>query len=409
MIKYRVFKDQKSVQAQLAENSLRHCIMQGVNFERGFADWSKVDCQGAVFIGCSFEPIDEELVLRRTGALVIPRISGLPYDPFRTTLYTPAELMAGYDPLKGGFDASFDAKVYKHFKDHGGHDADILEALAQRIHDFSIDTAIKELLAVIPETGLPSRKAVGVMGGHRVQRDEDSYRKTVEMAALMTREGYFIVSGGGPGIMEAANVGAYLANAGPDSIDRAIDILAKVPNFALDNGGLSPGYITQAQAVLQQFPKGEESLAIPTWFYGHEPVNLFASHIGKYFSNSIREDGLLSICVYGIIYSPGAAATTQEVFADAAQNHYGTFDYYSPMTFLGSSHYLQSQIYSCLTQQAAGNTYAQLITISDEPAKLLKFFQDHPPIPTEQQVKKLAERTKNSASGSEAGVLPEAD
>lgn len=408
MIKYSVFKDRKSAQAQLADGSVRHCIMQGVNFGRDFADWSKVDCQGAVFIGCSFDPLDDELTVRRNGALVIPRISGLPYDPFRTTLYTPSELMDGYS-FEAGFEGTFDAKVYKHFQDHGAHDADILEALAQRIHDFSIDSAIKELLTIIPETGLPSRKAVGVMGGHRVRRDEDSYRKTVEMAALMTREGYFIVSGGGPGIMEAANVGAYLARCGPDAIDRAIEILAKVPNFALDHGGLNPGYITQAQAVLKEFPQGDESLAIPTWFYGHEPVNLFASHIGKYFSNSIREDGLLAICVYGIIYSPGAAATTQEVFADAAQNHYGTFDYYSPMTFLGSSHYLQTQIYSCLTQQAAGNTYAQLITISDEPAKLLKFFKDHPPIPTAQQVKKLKERAKNNASGSEAGVLPEAD
>jgi hypothetical protein len=393
MIKYRVFKDKNSVRAEIADGSLQHSIMQGIDFGADFADWEQVDCQGTVFIGCSFEPLEIELLVRRNGALVIPRISGLPYDPFRTTLYTPAELMAGYD-VKTGFDGTFDARVYKHFKDHGGHDADILEALTQRIHDFSIDTAIKELLAVIPETGLPSRKAVGVMGGHRVRRDEEAYRKTVEMAALMTREGYFIVSGGGPGIMEAANVGAYLANAGPDAIDRAIEILAKVPNFAQDDGGLSPGYITQAQAVLKEFPKGEESLAIPTWFYGHEPVNLFASQIGKYFSNSIREDGLLSICVYGIIYSPGAAATTQEVFADAAQNHYGTFDYYSPMTFLGTTHYLQSQIYSCLTQQAAGNTYAQMITISDEPAKLLKFFKDHPPIPTPQQVKKLQERTK---------------
>jgi hypothetical protein len=90
---------------------------------------------------------------------------------------------------------------------------------------------------------------------------------------------------------------------------------------------------------------------------------------------------LLAISVYGIVYAPGSAATTQEVFADAAQNHYGTFDYISPMVFLGASHYLQSQVYSCLTQQAAGHTYAQMITISDEPQKLLNFIKKHPPLP----------------------------
>ena len=37
------------------------------------------------------------------------------------------------------------------------------------------------------------------------------------------------------------------------------------------------------------------SLGIPTWYYGNEPPNLFASHAGKYFFNSVREDGLVSI------------------------------------------------------------------------------------------------------------------
>ena len=70
----------------------------------------------------------------------------------------------------------------------------------------------------------------------------------------------------------------------------------------------------------------------------------------------------------------------RSAFADAAQNHYGTFDYYSPMVFLGSSHYMQSQVYTCLTQQAAGHPYSQLITISDDLEKIVKFIKTHPPI-----------------------------
>ena len=41
-------------------------------------------------------------------------------------------------------------------------------------------------------------------------------------------------------------------------------------------------------------------LAIPTWLYGHEPANLFAGRIAKYFSNAIREDMILRLARGGI-------------------------------------------------------------------------------------------------------------
>jgi hypothetical protein len=109
-------------------------------------------------------------------------------------------------------------------------------------------------------------------------------------------------------------------------------------------------------------------------------VNMFATHVGKYFSNSIREDGLLAISEYGVVFAPGSAATIEEVFINAAQNHYATYNFCSPMMFLGETHYLQSQVYSCLAQQAVGHAYAGMITISDEPENLLRFLQQHPPI-----------------------------
>ena len=75
-------------------------------------------------------------------------------------------------------------------------------------------------------------------------------------------------------------------------------------------------------------------LSIPTWFYGHEPSNPFASHIAKYFSNSEREDGLLAVATAGIVFVPGGPGTLQEVFQDAAQNAYETYGQSSPMVFL---------------------------------------------------------------------------
>ncbi|MGH9547760.1 MAG: LOG family protein, partial [Terriglobales bacterium] len=336
--------------ARLQCGDLRNCVVQGIDVSSMCINWETVDTENALFLGCRFADIDEEIKLRRKGAHFFAPFVGLPYDPYRSKLYTPEELMQGYDAKA---DNSLDSRIERHFEEHGGHDADIVEALVQRIHDYSIDAAIKRLIGHDPATALPVRKPVGFMGGHLARRDSDHYRLTVTLARMVTRAGYFVVSGGGPGIMEAANLGAYLGGIADDTcVDRALQILCKVPCYADAAGVIDQGYVGQAMKVREAFPGGAESLAVPTWFYGHEPVNMFASHVGKYFSNSIREDGLLAISVFGVVFAPGSAATIEEVFIDAAQNHYGTFDYVSPMLFLGQNHYLQSQVYSCLAQQA---------------------------------------------------------
>ena len=118
--------------------------------------------------------------------------------------------------------------------------------------------------------------------------------------------------------MEAANLGAYMANYSDEDLMNAINILADL-DFIDDQRTeyLAKNYMTNAQKVLEIYPNGAESLAIPTWFYGHEPSNLFATNIAKYFSNSIREDMLLTISLFGLVYAPGSAGTTQEIFQEA--------------------------------------------------------------------------------------------
>ena len=176
--------------------------------------------------------------------------------------------------------------------------------------------------------------------------------------------------------MEAANLGAYMAGQSGEALDEAIALLAEAPHYT------SPGYHEKAMMVIDRFPAGGDSLAIPTWFYGHEPSNLFASHIAKYFSNSLREDTLLAISLYGIVFAPGSAGTTQEVFMDATQNHYGTFNYYSPMVFLGTRRYqIDTLIYPLLKQLAYGRTYADLLHITDKPQEVVSFLRKHPPVP----------------------------
>lgn len=55
--------------------------------------------------------------------------------------------------------------------------------------------------------------AVSIFGSARTQVDNHYYLKAVEISSRLAKENYSIISGGGPGIMEAANKGAAENNA----------------------------------------------------------------------------------------------------------------------------------------------------------------------------------------------------
>ncbi len=244
----------------------------------------------------------------------------LPYDPTPADLYQAADLYRGFDD--GGFAATMDQAVYARARRSGGPPVAPSEALAQRLHDHGITVALDEFRL--------SRRLVGVMGGHALQRGSVGYRQGVELGRRVALSGRCVVTGGGPGAMEAANLGAASSAMEADRVDRLIDRLAEVPGFEAD----PDGFIGVAMAVLDEIDRPTDTLSVPTWFYGHEPSNPFATHIAKYFSNSEREDGLLAIALSGIVFLAGGPGTIQEVFQDAAQNAYRTFGHPAPMVFL---------------------------------------------------------------------------
>jgi len=351
--------------------NLNCAVVQGLDLREAGIDWNEVECEGAIFLGCQF-PADLSICdLQEKGALVFPEFKGLPYNPYRPELYTREELMEGWSKEE---DQSVDKRIYEHFVKLGKKEPDIVEALAERLHDHAIDDGLTDLLeGRVEKDG--KKKVVAVMGGHGTGRDDESFHKVAHLTSRLTKEGYFIASGGGPGIMEAANLGAYLADLSDEELDAVLKEMKVAPKYD------SEGYIEAAQKVIDQYPTGHSSLAVPTWFYGHEPTNMFSTFVAKYFSNSIREDGLLAIARHGIVFAPGSGGTTQEIFQDACQNHYATFGEISPMVFLGKKRYTQdTMLWECLNDLAKGRDYERYLHLSDDVEDIVTFIKEHPPV-----------------------------
>ncbi len=366
----KIIREIESIENLLKEgDTLLNLTIQSIDLTKTGIDFTKIKLANTTFLGCEM-PEETELLLRKKGAMIYPKIVGIPYNPYRNELYSWQELMGGYDPDN---DKSLDLKIYNHYNSFKNI-SDINESLAERIHDHAIDNAILDLIGM-DETGMTTKKCVGVMGGHGVPRTDISYEKVAIIAKILTENGYFILSGGGPGIMEAANLGAYFAGKTEEDLKKSIEILKEAPLFTDKNN------VLQSEKVIEMHKAGGESLAIPTWFYGHEPSNLFATKIAKYFSNAIREDILLATALHGIIYAPGSSGTIEEIFTDAAQNHYISFGYTSPMIFFGKEFWSEKTgIYNVVNNLSEGLKYHDMLTISDEPDEIIKFIESHPPV-----------------------------
>lgn len=349
-------------------NSLADTACQGLDLRERSWRLFEADVREAFFLGCQLEGSALEY-LNDQGACVFPVIDGLPFRSFRGDLYDVAELYAGYEPGDHqSYEITPDARSYRQHKSTVAS-LHVVGTLAERIHDHAVDNALHQHLARVgPES------VVAIMGGHGLARTDDAYIQVAQLGRALTDAGFYVATGGGPGAMEAANLGAWMAPHPPEALDQALSVLASASAFEPVGEWLDTAFEVRARWP-QAEPGLGSSLGVPTWHYGHEPPNVFATEIAKYFANSIREDGLLAIALAGVVFAPGSAGTIQEVFQDAAQNHYESFGKVSPMVFLDIEYWTSVKpIYPVLQYLAADKPYGDVLTAFDDIEPIVNFL-----------------------------------
>lgn len=328
---------------------------QSLDLRGRAAPLAAMEAQGAIFLGCTFDDGVEDS-LRGRGALIFPKLDGVPFNPYRGQLYSPQELYAGVPGSR--YEETLDARVYQ-WSIRPGQRHRLDATLAAALHDHSIGDALEELTRSELFRG---RSMVGVMGGHTAQRGAPAFEEAALVGRLLARSGCVVATGGGPGAMEAANMGAYLSELPHVDFHLALADLAAVPGFRPSVSA----WARTAAAVVERHPHGTPSLGVPTWFYGHEPPNYFATHIAKYFANAIREAILLELCDGGVIFLPGSAGTMQEIFQDACENYYGASGTGRPMVLVGSDHWQRRYpAWPLLQSLASGRAMADKIFLVD--------------------------------------------
>jgi predicted Rossmann-fold nucleotide-binding protein len=283
------------------------------------------------------------------------------YSAGRDRLYTVDELMAGYRsdaPMQ-----SLDARLAAHVRAVGIPPADVTEAIAQVVHDQGMEQAMR---AYVADSVAGGRHIAGIMGGASTPRDAPAYRLAARTAKALSEAGFLVATGGGLGIMEAGNLGAYFAGRGDDELHAAIDDLRRCPTY----WGHEAEYVDTARSITARRPAGAPSLAVATWRYDEEPISQFATDIAKLFQNSVREDGLLSIADAGVTYFEGSFGTLQEIFQDLAQNGSAAPAQQAAMVFVDTAAYGQPGSPFHLARARATGAAARfddLITLADSP------------------------------------------
>ena len=312
----------------------------------------KIKFSGCLFLNCVMSSRLKEYL--SVDNYIFPALD-VPFDVYPSRLYNRKSLYAAFDyHHPETYYLTHDKIVYDYYRKIGNETRNIKETLARALHDHSIKDEMNEFLDQFEE-----RKIVAVMGGHKLGRDEKVFIQLAQLSKQLTEKGSLMITGGGPGAMEATHLGAWFAGKTNDELNDAVRILSVAPLYD------HPEWLSTAIHVMERYPEtGYKSLGIPTWLYGHELSTPFATHIAKFFENSLREEGLLAVAKGGVIFAPGSAGTMQEIFQDLAQNHYESYGYASPMIFLNQTYWTDDRPIYPLIQKMIENRDLKNIDLS---------------------------------------------
>lgn len=176
--------------------------------------------------------------------------------------------------------------------------------------------------------------AVSIFGSARTKTDSPYYHKTIEISQKLAQAGFSIISGGGPGIMEAANKGCF--EAGGTSIGLNI----KLPHEQSDNP-------FQSQSIYFKY---------------------FVSRKTTFFMNSS-----------GYIILPGGFGTLDELF-EALTLIQTRKAHKAPIIFVGSEFW--DGLLQWIKKQLLENNYISpndinLFVVEDDPGRIVEHIQAH--------------------------------
>lgn len=366
-------------------------IFQEVDFSNA-AYFETLPLEGASFWACKFPPGITSNDVRKMGArYVTSNPPSVPFKPLRAFLYNQEEMKL------------VDKDIYHFYLTQSNS---FPAQLAMSVHDFSIMDALMDYAE--------GKSFVAICGGHAIHRASPQYFQVMELGNRIANAGFIALSGGGPGAMEACNLGAYIAGLqhhhprsparvqDPEKSDeilpaesttgnkesdcpcntreacnladlhRAWKILSDYPSL---EGRPEFENVAAAQAVIDEFGPTRcytPSLGIPTWRYGHEPPNLFTAYHAKFFQNAVREAVLLDICYGGLIMTPGGPGTMQEVFQAACRCAYAPPGYEYPIIFFGVEYWKESGVWDIIQKQSLGRKYHDYLLLSDSVDEIME-------------------------------------
>src|SRR5689334_20757824 len=96
--------------------------------------------------------------------------------------------------------------------------------------------------------------AIAVFGSARTKPDDPYYGQAVALGAALAREGFAVITGGGPGAMEAANKGA--ADAGGVSVGLGIELPFEEGMNEFVNVGVNFRYFFARKTMFVKYAQG---------------------------------------------------------------------------------------------------------------------------------------------------------